>query len=189
MGTGATVIGSDTATGGGSMVLNAPAGLLDGHLILIFATTTNATITTPTGFSVEWALDTLSSEMVYCFSKVASSEPSSWTVTATTTEAISAVVVIDTVTSVERYLLFDNNESPAMGSPGDEFILYGFLACFQATSAKTRNLYGDQPVIELTDGDRAIAVLAYDESYARPVNSTIIPLGYTYGRTFAVALA
>lgn len=85
-----------TAIGGDPIVLAKPTGVVDGDLLIITAAGHNATINTfPAGFTSRMSYDTDAQEPIYCYTKLASSEPASWSLdTNNASTVISAAMCV-----------------------------------------------------------------------------------------------
>lgn len=86
-GSGATLVGANTATGGSPLSITKPAGTADGDLIVLACTTVNSipNAAGPGGGGATWERmwyrDTSSNEYRAAWWKVAASEPAAWTLT------------------------------------------------------------------------------------------------------------
>lgn len=191
-GSGATVVGNDSAFGTAATVTN-PAGIADGDLVLLFDVTRNVSAPAdPAGFTKLYQEDAVSNEWVSCWYKVASSEPASYTLTAGGITHGSALVVLRGVDTVERSeFRADPDLSPPGGTPGGEYCLFGFLACF-ASSAGLSGLDGlTTAIVEAGNSDQAITVHGYDCDFAGGAYqaSADDPYDANGGRSFNIFLS
>lgn len=107
VGSGATVVGSGTATGASPLQISAPGGIASGDLILLAVTTTNATPNasgpTGTGWVELVRFDTSSAEWEAAYMKIATGGETTFELTSSASTNAMAAVVFRGVNAVHSF--------------------------------------------------------------------------------------
>jgi len=151
-----TVVGkaSNNGTGGASVTMDVPAGVVDEDVMLMSITArggTNTTITTPAGWDLLNAVTSTTVLKQAIYWRVASSEPASYAVTLTSSLASGCIMVVkegDTVLPDAAQYAGQANASsatvtaPALGSwDSDEGVDIGLLGIAYGASFSPPGLY------------------------------------------------
>jgi hypothetical protein len=126
----------------GDYTINKPAGTADGDLLLIFQANYSATATAPTGFSgigVSGLYDTGNGNL-YCWWKIASSEPASWTLHGGASRSDACAVSVQNGTAIDDKEATSTSGTttahagPATASQAGDLVVCAF-ACGNSSAA------------------------------------------------------